>query len=115
HALSASAATGQELMPLSQGVAMPLSPWLSQAILGGVYHMAGAEGLSALYTLVTFGAVLMLAVTFYLQTRRKRFVAAGTLLTIALAWGLVSALSVQTFGFFCLAALLLMLVSASGL
>lgn len=113
--LSASAATGKELMPLSQGVAMPLSPWLSQAILGGVYHMAGAEGLSALYTLVTFGAVLMLAVTFYLQTRRKRFVAAGTLLTIALAWGLVSALSVETFGFFCLAALLLMLVSASGL
>lgn len=111
--LAASAAAGRELLPLSEGVAMPLSPWLSQAILGGVFHVAGAEGLSALFALVTFAAVLMLTATFYLQTGRKRFVAAGIVLTLALAWGLVSTFSVETFGFFCLAALLLLLVAAT--
>lgn len=114
QSFTGSAAAGQQQLPLSEGVAMPLLPWLSQAILGGVFHLAGAEGLSALFAVVTFGAVLMLAVTYYLQTRRKRFVAAGVLLTLALAWGLVSVLSVETFGFFCLAALLLTLVSASS-
>lgn len=113
QSFTGSAAAGQQQLPLSEGVAMPLSPWLSQAILGGVFRVAGAEGLSALFALVTFAAVLMLAGTFYLQTLRKRFVAAGIVLTLALAWGLVSTLSVETFGFFCLAALLLLLVGAT--
>lgn len=99
------------MLPLAEGVSLPQASWLSEVILGGAHRLAGPSGLAALFTLVSFATLLLLAAAFYLQTRRKRWVAVGTLLTLTLAWGLASALRVETFGFFCLAALLFVLVA----
>jgi hypothetical protein len=95
--------------PLTAGMRLFDSAWLSQVIFAWANSVGGAEALSFLFAAVVLLAHLILARTFYLQTRNLLVTHLGVLLVVALGHSRLPEANSDVFGMLCLAVLLWLL------
>ena len=84
--------------------------WLSQVIYATVNAWGGVEALSALFAVTVVVAHLVLARTFYLQTRNLLVTHLGVLLVAAVSLSRLPEANPDMFGMLCFAVLLWLLV-----
>lgn len=95
--------------PLTAGMRLFDSAWLSQVIFAWTHSVGGAEALSALFAATVLLAHLILARAFYLQTRNLFVTHLGVLLVLAIAHSRLPEAQADIFGMLCLAVLLWLL------
>lgn len=96
--------------PLTAGMRLFDSAWLSQVIFAWTHSVGGAEALSFLFAATVLLAHLILARAFYLQTRNLFVTHLGVLLVLAIAYSRLPEAQADIFGMLCLAVLLWLLV-----
>lgn len=101
-------------LPLSEGMAVTDTAWLSQVVLAATERRGGAEGLSRLFAVTVLLGYLLLARALYLESRSSLVVTLGVLAALALTWGRSTTLSSETFGALGFVVLLWLLVGAAG-
>ena len=102
--------TEDPFLPLSQGVRVVNSSWLSQLLLGWGEAMNGAEALGLIFTLTTWCTYLVLCRAFYLLSGRLSLAMFGTVLAFFIAFGRHGIIRPEIFGNLCMAVLIWMLV-----
>jgi hypothetical protein len=97
-------------MPLAAGVPVTDSAWLSQLVYGIVSAWGGGEALSLLFVATVLATCLVLARTFYLQSRSLVATNLGLALVCTVGWSRISAAHSEMLGMFCFAVLLWLLM-----
>ncbi len=95
--------------PLS-GLPLIDTAWLSQVFLGATVQWGGPEALSVLFTVTVLAAYLVLARTFYLQSRSLLIAHCGVLVVAAIGWNRTATARPEMIGALCFAILLWLLV-----
>ena len=100
-------------VPVFQGMRSVDTAWLSQVLYALAYRGGGGEAFSAIFALTILASYLVLARTFYLQTRSLGITHFALLLVLVVGWSRISTIRPENFGelFF---ALLLWLIVSSG-
>lgn len=96
-----------------QGMKVIDAAWLSQVIYALVERVSGGEGLSGLFALTTLMTYLMIARTFYLQSRNLLVTHLAVILVFLLAWSRISTMRPENFGVLCFAILLWLTAEAA--
>lgn len=96
--------------PLTAGMRLFDTAWLSQAAFAAVHAWGGAEALSLLLAVVVVAAHAILGRALYYRTRSLLAAHLGVLLTIALAASRIRDAQPDMFGMFCLATLLWLVI-----
>lgn len=102
--------TQDPFAPLTAGMRVIDSAWLSQVLYALTDAWAGAEGLSFLFAATYFAAFLVLARTFYLQSRSLLVTHVAVALVIVVGWSRISTARPEIFGSLLFALLLWLLV-----
>jgi hypothetical protein len=97
-------------LPLSEGMDVVGTAWLSQIVLGWISMNMGPEGLSLFFTLTIWTTYLIYTQTFYLMSGRLILAATGSFLTFFLFFGRHSIIRPEIFGGLCFAILLWMVI-----
>jgi len=93
------------VQPLSDGMRVIDTSWLSKVVCGWVEQWGGAPYLAHLFALATLAYVLILARVLFLQTRRLSLMMAGVGLVLVLGPRLQSLAAPDLFGAICFALL----------
>ncbi len=101
--------------PLAAGMKVVDSAWLAQLIFAVADNAGGYEALSALFAIVTLLTFLVLARTFFLQSRLLAVTIVSVLLTIALGWSRLATIRPENFAALCFALLLWLVVRSKPL
>jgi len=102
--------TEDPFLPLSQGMRVIDSSWLSQLLLAWGESFNGAEALTLIFTLVTWCTYLVLARAFYLLSGRLVLAMAGMLLAWFINFGRHGIIRPEVFGGLCMATLIWLVV-----
>jgi hypothetical protein len=100
------------LAPLTAGMRVVDSAWLSQVTFGLVERWGGAEGLSNLFAVTVLATFLILARTFFLQSRRLSVSIIGTRAVLVVGWSRLATIRPENFGALLFAVLLWLIVSS---
>jgi len=101
--------TTDPFLPLSQGMRVVDSSWLSQLFLAWAESMNGAEALSLIFAATTWLTYVVLCRAFYLLSGRLSLAMLGTLLTLFITFGRHGIIRPEIFGSLCMAVLIWML------
>ena len=96
--------------PLSDGMRLVDTCWLSDVAIGLVDRWGGAAYVSNLFALVELAGLLVMARVFYLQTGRVGLMVLGAGLYVGLSGGLQTPAGPELFGSLCFAMLLWIVV-----
>jgi len=102
--------TEDPFLPLSQGMRVIDSSWLSQLLLGWAESWNGAEALILVFTLTTWCTYLVLARAFYLLSGRVILGMVGAALAFFINFGRHGIIRPEIFGGLCMATLIWMVV-----
>lgn len=102
--------TEDPFLPLSQGMRVVDSCWLSQVFLAWAESVNGAEALSLIFAVTTWLTYVVLCRAFYLLSGRISLAMVGTLLVLFTTFGRHGIIRPEIFGSLCMAALIWMLV-----
>jgi uncharacterized membrane protein (GlpM family) len=94
------------LLPLSEGVRVFDPHWLAQTLFAATERSFGAEGLTALFTLVVGLTYVVLARTFFLQTKSLELTMALVVAVIGVGWSRVTTIRPENFAMLLFATLL---------
>ena len=92
--------------PLSEGMTVVMTDWLSQVVFALADQWGGPQYVSNLFAVAMLGCFLMLARVFYLQTRNVGLMIVGVGIVLLLGRHLQSSAGPDVFGHACFAALL---------
>lgn len=102
--------TEDPFLPLSEGMRVIDSSWLSQLLLAWGESLNGAEALTLIFTLVTWCTYLLLARAFYLLSGRLVLAMVGMLLAWFINFGRHGIIRPEIFGGLCMATLIWLVV-----
>jgi hypothetical protein len=97
---------------LAVGMKVVDSAWLSQLIFACVERWGGGEALSGLFALTTLATFVILARTYYLQSRRTVVCMGSVLAVLIVGWSRLTTIRPENFAALCFAGLLWMIVSS---
>lgn len=89
--------TADALLPLSAGMPVFDPHWLSQVLFAATERTLGAEGLTALFSLVVGLTYVLLARTFFLQTKSLGLTMALTVAVIGVGWSRITTIRPENF------------------
>lgn len=96
-------------LPLSAGMRLFDTAWLTQASYATVHAWGGVEAMSALFAVLVVAAHAVLARAFYLQTRNLLVTHLGVLAVVGISSSRLPGANPDAFGMLCFAALLWLL------
>lgn len=99
-------------LPLAQGMPVVDGAWLSQVIFAWVEQRGGAEWLSCLFALTGLCTYLILARTYFLQSRRPWVMMLSMIGVVAVGWSRLLTIRPEIFAALCFATLLWLIVSS---
>jgi hypothetical protein len=102
--------TADPFLPLSQGMRVVDSSWLSQLFLAWAESTNGAEALSLIFAATTWLTYVVLCRAFYLLSGRLSLALLGTLLTFFITFGRHGIIRPEIFGSLCMAVLIWILI-----
>ncbi len=102
--------TEDPFLPLSQGMRVVDSSWLSQLLLAWGESWNGAEAMVLMFALTTWCTYLILARAFYLLSGRLSLAMFGMLLALFINYGRHGIIRPEIFGGLCMAVLIWMVV-----
>ncbi len=102
------------VMPLSEGMRVVDSAWLSQVILASVERRGGADWLSQLFALTGLAIWLILAWTLLRASRSTLATFFGVLAALAISWFSATTFGAESFGVLCLAILLWLITTGTA-
>lgn len=102
--------TEDPFLPLSQGMRVVDSSWLSQLLLAGAEAWNGAEAMALIYALTIWCTYVILTRVFYLLSGRLSLAIFGTLLAFFISFGRHGIIRPEIFGGLCMALLIWMVV-----
>ncbi len=98
--------------PLSEGMVVIDSAWLSQLLLFGLQAVGGGEALSTLFALVTVAMYGLLGLAFLYQSRDLVLAHLGVALVLVVGWSRISTIRPENFGTLLFAVLLWLIVTS---
>lgn len=102
--------TEDPFLPLSQGMRVLDSSWLSQLFLAWAESVNGAEALGLIFALTTWLTYVVLYRTFFLLSGRLSLAMLGTVLAFFITFGRHGIIRPEIFGSLCMAVLIWMVV-----
>jgi hypothetical protein len=102
--------TDDPFLPLSQGMRVVDSSWLSQLLLAWGESLNGAESLCSIFAVTSWLTYLVLCRAFYLLSGRLALAMGGTMLAFLINFGRHGIIRPEIFGSLCMAVLIWMLV-----
>jgi len=99
---------------LAQGVPLVDTAWLGQVILAAAGRLGDAEWYTHLFALTMLATYLVLARTFYLQTRRAGVAIMAAALVFIVGWSRHAIIRPEIFGSLCFATLLWFVARSDG-
>ena len=87
-------------MPLSVGMQVTNSAWLSQVLLATLYRLGGPELLSTCFAVIVLASYVILSRIYYVQTRHVGLAAFGIVLTLLIGWSRLLTIRPEVLGFF---------------
>ncbi len=106
--------TSDPFMPLSEGMKVVDTAWLSQVTLALVDKWGGAELLSSLFALTMAAAFTLLARTYFLQTQSVALTIVGLLSAVFVDWSRMWTIRPEMFAAVCFAALLWLIARSAN-
>ncbi len=110
HALPAE----DPFLPLAEGMPLVDGAWLSQVIFAAAVRAYGPEGLSMVFAVTVLLTHLVLARTFFLQTKSIALSLLGSALVVIISWSRHAIIRPEIFGALCFAILLWMIVRSDA-
>lgn len=102
--------TEEPVISLAEGVPLVDTAWLGQVLLAGAGRLGDAEWYSHLFALTLLATYLMLARTFFLQTRRGGIAVLAAFVALGIGFSRHAVIRPEMFGNLCFAILLWLVV-----